>query len=205
MKEKIIEGASQLFMKYGVRSITMDDIASQLAISKKTIYQFFKNKDELVTTISSAHMEMEKSEYSEIEDNTTNAIEEIIEVSNCFREHMHEVNPKLLFELKKYHPEAWSVYTKFKTEFVKGHIKRNIEKGIREGYYREELDPEIIALYRLEQVELIFDEQIYPKEKFIFTEVPMKLFDHFVHGLLTDKGRELFQEYLQSQSKTTLI
>ncbi len=206
MKEKIIEGANQLFMRYGVRSVTMDDIASHLAISKKTIYQFFKNKDELVTTVSTAHMEMEKSEFEHIEETSDNAIIEIIEVSVCFRNHMKEFNPKLLFELKKYHPVAWAVYTRFKLEFVKGHIERNIVKGIAEGYYREEIDPEILALHRIEQVEMIFDDRIFPKDKHDFAAVQMQLFDHFIHGLLTNKGREIFNQYLiSSQSKTTLI
>ncbi len=205
MKEKIIEGASQLFMRYGFRSVTMDDIASHLAISKKTIYQFFKNKDELVTTISSSHMDMEKDDYSRIEGGSTNAIEEIFEVSNCFREHMHEMNPKILFELRKYHPDAWAVYTRFKTEFIKNHIVRNIERGISEGYYREELDPEVLATFRVEQVEMIFDVQKFPKDRFDFHHVQMQLFDHFVHGLLTPKGKELLNNYLKSQSKTTLI
>lgn len=194
-----------MFMRYGFRSVTMDDIASNLAISKKTIYQFFKNKDDLVTTISSAHMEMEKNDYSKIESESINAIDEIYEVSKCFRDHMHEVNPKILFELKKYHPEAWAVYTKFKTEFIKNHIVRNIKRGIEEGYYRAELDAEVLAAFRVEQVEMIFDPQVFPKDMFDFHNVQMQLFDHFVHGLLTEEGKKLLDNYLQSQSKSTLI
>ena len=196
MKEKILEGASKLFMKYGVRSVTMDDVASALAISKKTIYQFYKNKDELVTSISRSHMSEEKDDYSLIEENSVDAIDEIYQVSNCFRKHMADIHPKILFELKKYHSAAWQIYTKFKTEFVKNHIKRNIERGISEGYYRSEVNPEILSAFRVEQVEMIFDDNLFPKEKFDFTDVQLQLFDHFIHGLLTDKGRELYLNYL---------
>ena len=101
VKEKILEGASKLFFKYGVRSVTMDDVASYLAISKKTIYQFFKNKDDLITSISMAHMAEEKDEYLQIENVAGDALEEMVQVSSCFRRHMNEINPKLLFELKK--------------------------------------------------------------------------------------------------------
>lgn len=196
MKEKILEGASKLFMKYGVRSVTMDDVASALAISKKTIYQFYKNKDELVTSISKSHMEEEKYDYSLIEENSVDAIDEIYRVSNCFRKHMVDIHPKILFELKKYHSAAWQIYMKFKTEFVRNHIKRNIERGISEGYYRSELNPEILSAFRVEQVEMIFDDNLFPKEKFDFTEVQLQLFEHFVHGMLTDKGRILYINYL---------
>lgn len=202
MKEKILEGASRLFMKYGVRSVTMDDVASALAISKKTIYQFYKNKDELVTSISKSHMSEEKDDYSQIEENSVDAIDEICRVSNCFRKHMANIQPKILFELKKYHSAAWQIYMKFKTEFVKNHIKRNIERGITEGYYRSEVNPEILSAFRVEQVEMIFDDNLFPKEKFDFTDVQLQLFDHFVHGLLTDKGRELYLNYL-NQNKNS--
>ena len=198
VKEKILEGASKLFFKYGVRSVTMDDVASNLSISKKTIYQFFKNKDDLVTSISKEHMAEEKDDYLQIEDCSTNALEEIMEVSQCFRRHMNEINPKLLFELKKYHSVAWNIYVQFKTDFIKNHIKRNIERGISEGYYRGDLNPDILSTFRVEQVELIFDEQIFPREKYDFADVQMQLFDHFIQGLLTDKGRALYSNYFKS-------
>lgn len=183
-------------MKYGVRSVTMDDVASALAISKKTIYQFYKNKDELVTSISRNHMDEEKHDYSTIEENSVDAIDEIYQVSNCFRKHMVDIHPKILFELKKYHSSAWQIYTQFKTHFIKNHIKRNIERGIKEGYYRSELNADILSTFRVEQVELIFDDNLFPKEGYDFAEVQMQLFDHFVHGLLTDKGRTLYSNYL---------
>ena len=176
----------------------MDDVASDLSISKKTIYQFFKNKDELVTSISKDHMAEEKDDYLEIESHSENALDEILQVSNCFRRHMNEINPRLLFELKKYHSDAWKVYMHFKTDFIKNHIKRNIERGISEGYYRAELDADILSTFRVEQVELIFDEQIFPREKHDFADVQMQLFDHFIQGLLTDKGRVLYSKYFTS-------
>lgn len=196
VKEKILEGASKLFLRYGVRSVTMDDVASNLAISKKTIYQFFKNKDELVTSISRSHMEIEKDDYSAIENKSVDAIDEITQVSECFRKHMGDIHPKILFELKKYHSDAWQIYMQFKTKFVKDHIKRNIERGIAEGFYRDSINPDILSKFRVEQVEMIFDDMLFPKDRYDFTEVQMQLFDHFVHGMLTEKGRTLYSNYL---------
>jgi len=196
VKEKILEGATKLFFRYGIRSVTMDEIASNLAMSKKTIYQFFKNKDELITSISENHIEQEKRDYSSIEAKSMDAIDEICQVSDCFRKHMSEIHPKILFELKKYHSGAWGHYTEFKHQFIKGHIKRNILRGMAEGCYRKELNVDILSTFRVEQVEIIFDEEKFPRNTYNFAEVQMQVFEHFIHGLLTDKGRKLYLNYL---------
>ncbi len=196
MKEKILEGATKLFFRYGIRSVTMDEIASALAVSKKTIYQFFKNKDELVTSVSENHLNLEKEEYSLIEQNSVDAIDEMCKVSVCFRRHMSETHPKILFEIKKYHSDAWNCYTQFKNEFIKGHIKRNILRGIEEGHYRKEINVDILSTFRVEEVELIFDETKFPRNTYDFTEVQMQLLEHFLYGLFTDKGRKQYLIYL---------
>lgn len=200
LKEKIVAGAGNMFTKYGVRSVTMDDIARELAVSKKTIYQHFKDKDEIVTVATAAHMEMEKREFREIAETAVNAIDEIARLSVCMRRNVAEINPSLLFDLQKYHRKAWDVYMEFKNEFIMNSIKSNLERGVKEGYYRKEIDPEMLAIFRVEQVQMVFDDKIFPRNRFDFKEVQMQLFDHFVQGVATQKGRQLFDEYIQTQN-----
>ncbi|MDX1628198.1 MAG: TetR/AcrR family transcriptional regulator [Fulvivirga sp.] len=195
-KKRIVNGASELFHKYGIRSVSMDDIARHLGISKKTIYQFFKDKDEVVTEALRAHMEMEKQEYDEIFDHSSNAVEELAMVSKCMRKDFKDMNPSLLFDMHKYHPAAWQIWLDFKNEFIKDHVVSNLKRGIEEGYYRKDIDPEVMAIFRVEQVQLAFDDSIFPPDNFNFTEVQMQFFNHFVHGIVTEKGYKLFQEYL---------
>lgn len=195
VREQIISGAGNLFTRYGVRSVTMDDIARDLAVSKKTIYQHFKDKDEIVTLATTAHMDKEKQEFRDIADTAINAIDEIAKVSGCLRRNVSEINPSLLFDLQKYHRKAWDVYMEFKNEFIRNTIVENLKRGIEEGYYREEIDAETIAMMRVEQVELAFDDRKFPRSKFDFREVQMQFFDHFVHGVITEKGRILYGEY----------
>ena len=105
-KKKIVEGAAVQFMQYGVRSVTMDDVARDLGMSKKTLYQSFANKDELVEAVSKAHIAQEKIEFGEAEENASNAIEELFNITKCLRRSMWGINSSLLFDLQKYHPSS---------------------------------------------------------------------------------------------------
>ncbi len=195
VKEDILINSHSLFCRYGIRSVSMDDIARELSISKKTIYQYFKDKDELVNNVTQYHLEFEKDEFNQIAKSAIDPIDELTKISVCLRQNLKDLNPSLVFDLKKYHRKAWENWISFKTVFVRNNIARNLKQGIEEGYYRSEIDVNTLAIYRMEQVQLPFDESIYPREKFSLSEVQLNLFDHFVHGLLTEKGRKLYKEY----------
>ena len=100
MKEKIIEGAGSLFLRYGIRSVSMDDIANNLAISKKTLYQYFKDKDDIVTKATKAIIDADRKSFVEIREGAENAIDELSKVSKCLRRMIDEMNPSLLFDLQ---------------------------------------------------------------------------------------------------------
>ncbi len=202
LEQKIIAGAGDLFHKYGIRSVTMDDIARHLSVSKKTIYQFYKDKDEIVLLSLKAHMDQLKLEYDEIFLNSANAIEELSRVSKCMRKDFKDMNPALLFDMRKYHPNAWQMWVDFKNEYIKNQVMTNLIKGIKEGYYRDTLNPEVLARLRVELVQLAFDESIFPTDKFNLKELQLQFFDHFIHGIVTEKGRLLYHEYLENEQST---
>lgn len=204
-KNKILAGAEALFMKYGIRSVSMDDIARQLSVSKKTLYQHFADKDELVTKMSQLHMKRDVKEYEAIAKASENSIDELSKISVRLKCDFEDMNPTVLYDMQKFHPKAWALWQHHKSEFIMRSIVRNLTQGIREGYFRADIHPEIMALSRLVLIEAGFDERIYPKEKFNLLEVQSQFFDHFVYGLCTDKGRKLYQKYknnLKIQSTT---
>lgn len=201
MKEKILEGAHALFIQYGVRSVSMDDVARALSVSKKTLYQHFRNKDELVTEVVRLHMEGEMKEFTVIAESSSNAIEELFKLSKCMREHVFKINPSLLYDLQKYHAEAWEIFQEFKKKFIVGQIKDNLERGIKEGNYRQEIDPNVMAILRMEIVQLVFNDQVFPRAEFDFVEVQMQVFDHFVHGLLSETGKNRYKQYQLQEDK----
>jgi len=199
MKEKILEEAGHLYMQYGVRSVTMDDIANTLSVSKKTIYQYFKDKDEIVTQSIFALIERDKQEFRNISDEAENVIEEFHLVSLCVRRMVNEINPSLLFDLKKYHTRAWEIYLNYKEDFIFNMVFDNMEKGKKEGYFRKEVNPNILARLRVEEIEMSFDNKVFPRNQFDFTEIHVQLLKHFLYGIMTDTGKKLFESY---ESKT---
>lgn len=203
-KKKILIAAADLFMKYGVRSVSMDDIAHHLTMSKKTLYQYFKDKDELVLLVTQAHLEREKAEYNEVEKSAQNAIDELVGVNKCMRRDFKNMNPSLLFDLQKFHPLAWQEWLNFKNVYIKNHIVNNLKKGMEEGYFRKELDPEVMATMRVELVQMAFDEAIFSRDKHSLRDLQLMIFDFFVHGLLTEKGKQLFKEYLKKTDLTEI-
>lgn len=201
IKHKILKGSQNLLMKFGVRSISMDDIARHLSVSKKTLYQHFVDKDELVTTVLAAHLEEQKKFFNEITKQSENAIDELHLLSIQMEHHTEESNPSVLFDIQKFHPKAWNVWIEFKNNFIAKSVIRNIKQGIKEGLFRSEINPEIFAAYRLQSIEAMHDERIFPKENFSLQEVHIQIFEHFVYGLCTEKGKKLYQKYKETNHK----
>lgn len=198
IKKKILKAAENLFLKYGVRSISMDDISRHLSVSKKTLYQHFADKEDIVSMACQAHIESMVTKFLEFTTNSKNAIEELAKISQCLKQTMENTNPSLLFDLEKYHPRAWSVWVDYKNKFIRESVTRNLKQGIAEGYYRPELNIEIIAAMRLEIVQLPFNESVFPATRFKMPEVQVQIFDHFVHGIVTEKGRKLYLKYKET-------
>ena len=201
MKEKIAVRASELMMQFGIRTVTMDDISKDLGISKKTIYQYFKDKKELVNTITNIHLNMEKERFNTTVVESENSVQELILISHCLRESMQDMKMSMMNELNKFYPEAWLMYEDFKKNVMMESITTVIKRGQKEGFFRTEVDPYLIAVMRIEQVQTFIMNNLFPKDKYTLYDVQMQLFDHFIHGLFTIEGHQLFNQYTTSKVK----
>ena len=195
IKDRIIEGAKELFVRYGVRSITMDDIAHSLGISKKTLYQHYTDKDDIVTTTLKHYINLRCTEFDSIKAKINNPIEELVLMSERLKQSIKNANPSMLFDLQKYHHSAWDLWKTYRSKYMREWLVRNLREGMELGFYREDLNPEIVATIRLELIDLGFDQQLFPKDQFTTTEVQMQLLEHFTQGILTTKGRKLYDKY----------
>jgi AcrR family transcriptional regulator len=200
VREKIIKGASELIMQFGIRTVTMDDIAKHLSISKKTIYLYFKDKRELVNMITQVHLATEEERFDGVVVESENAVHEMILVSKCLRDSMQEMKMNIMNELQKFYPEAWELYMGFKQNVMKRSIQDVIERGQKEGHFRNEIDPELIALMRIEQVQAFFMNKSYSTKQYSLVDVQLQLFDHFIHGLFTIDGHKLFNQYITTNT-----
>ncbi len=198
---RILNTAESLFFQYGIRSVTMEDIAKQLSISKKTIYQFFKDKDEIVLKVSRQIFAKEQAKMNQIHEQGENVIHEMVLISRYIRAHVAEANPSAMHDLQKFYPEAWKTFLVFKLNSLHL-IESTLSKGMAEGYFRSDINPKILAILRSETIELSFNQQLFPREEFEPQAVQGQLFEQFINGILTDKGRKLYLKYTQEIAKT---
>lgn len=173
----------------------MDDISRKIFISKKTIYQHYRDKEEIVCLVTERVLQKERDKLISIKEVARDAIHEIVLVSQYLREYLYNVNPSVLFDLQKYHLQAWKIYLRFKDSVFLEALKETLHRGIEEGFFRKELDADVLARLRVGEVQMASDSEIFPHDQFNFREVQLQLFDHFMHGVLTSKGRKKLAQY----------
>lgn len=196
-KERIMKGAMELFFQYGIKSVTMDDIAKHLGMSKKTIYQFFTDKDEIVLTLSKRTQDENCRHFEAIAANAKDAIDEILQTMKHMVAMFTRMNANIFYDLQKYHPKSWDQFREFKEKVMMDLVVTNIEKGKKQGLYRIDVDPSVVAKLRIEEVEMGMNPLIFPPAKFNLTQVEVALLDHWLHGICTIKGHKLINKYRQ--------
>src|SRR5882757_3162875 len=172
--ERILQGSVDLFLRAGIKSITMDDIAKHLGMSKKTIYQFFKDKNELVTASLARRLKEDEEQMAAIIGQSENVIEEMINMMKCSEEVLSKINPTVVHDMQKYHPEAWAGFQKFKAEVLINTMEELLTKGMAQGYIRTDIDVKIMARMRVNQVELGFNTEIFPVAEFNTWKIQMQ-------------------------------
>jgi len=198
---RIQEQAKALFMKYGMRSVSMDDIASELGMSKKTIYQFFADKDQLVEAVVESDIHDMQTDCNFCFNESVNAIDEIFLTMDRILGHFRELNPTVLYDLQKFHFNSYKRFKKNKDTYLLEIIRKNIQRGIEEGLYRPDLDVDVLSRYRLESMMAAFNVEAFPPAKFNLADVTMVIMEHFVFGLTTLKGYNLTLQYKQERIK----
>jgi len=205
MKERIQQKARELFMRYGFRSVTMDEIAGQTGISKKTLYQFFEDKDALVEAVMRSELDYMQTQCTKQMKEAENAIEEIFLDMDAMEVVMDAMNPQIVFDLEKFYPKTFEKFKKHKNNFLLDIIKKNLERGIEEEVYRNDFDIEIIARFRLESAFLIFNPELFPHIKYSLNKVSTEIYYHYLHGIATPKGKKLIDKYILQRKKSKSV
>ncbi|MBS1666831.1 MAG: TetR/AcrR family transcriptional regulator [Bacteroidetes bacterium] len=201
MKERILVKATELFMRYGIRSITMDEIAAQLGISKKTIYQFYADKDEVVDAVIGEEIKQNEEECIHFRNDSEDAVHEVLMATVEMEEMLKGMNPLIMYDLEKHHPRTFKRFKDFKQQFLFTAIKGNLKRGIEEGAYREEIDIEIVTRYRIESIFMVFNPDIFPHNRYRIHDVLNEIAYLFLYGITTSKGRKLMEKYMQQHTK----
>jgi AcrR family transcriptional regulator len=195
MQERILNKARELMFQTGVKHVTMDELANQLGISKKTIYQYYKDKDALVSSVVENDLAKHALICDQSMQTADNAVHEIFLLMTVLQELFSSMNPLTLFEIEKYYPLAFEKIKTHKDDYIYSMISANLEKGMNEGLYRKEIDINILSKYRLETSLIPFNIHVFPPNKFDLLKVNLQIIEHFVYGVATLEGHKLMDRY----------
>lgn len=197
MKEKITHTATDLFLKLGVRSITMDDIAHELGISKKTIYEHFENKTELIKQCTISFVKTINKEIDSICSLNQNPIEEMFEIKNVVLEKLKKVKFSPHFQLQKYYPKISQTVQQAQYEQILSWSKNNLRRGVEAGLYRKEIHPEFISRLYYIGITGIRDREMFLSQDFSTTYISDSFLEYHLRGIVTPEGLSLLKNFIK--------
>lgn len=186
-----------MFLRYGMKSLTMDDVARELGISKKTLYQFVDNKDDLVLKVMDRHIQEDCAQAEALRAESSDALDEIFKVIHYNAVDLGRMKSNIVFEMQRYYPAAWEKMEKFTWEYMYRVVVDNIEWGIRDGLYRADFDVDIVARLHIGAMLLIFDERVFPKPPYSFEKLFKEYMQHYLYGIISEKGLQILKAKLK--------
>jgi hypothetical protein len=199
MRDKILHRATDLFLNLGFKSVTMDDIAEELAISKKTIYAYFSTKTELVKASVYNVFDTISTGINRICVLDNNPIKEVFLIKEFVLENLKNEKSSPLFQLKKHYPKLYDELLKKQFEITKICVEQNLVKGIKEGLYRKNLDIDFISRIYFSGINSIKDNDIFPNNSSNMPSLMNTFFDYHLRAISTDKGLIVLKEELNKK------
>lgn len=185
---RILNEAMNLIRKHGIRFVTMDLIAENLGISKKTIYVHFKNKKMLISEVVERRLEEQALVFEEIDSRASNIIEAMVMVMDYGASKFDEINPLAFDELKRYYPDIYQVVKNSRREINYQNTIKMIEIGKEEALFRSDVEADIASKLFLAQMELMMDHQLFPTMKYSKGDLFKHICINFLRGISTQKG-----------------
>lgn len=199
-KKELIQKIGEILITYGVRSVNMDDIAKHLSVSKKTLYKYFKDKNDVVKSVTIAQTEGESHIVCSFCETSENAIDEMIKISEFANEKLKNMNPSIIFDLQKYYPESFEIFSNHKNQFIRQCVYNNLVRGIEEGLYRSNINPHIIAELYIAKMDVIWNREIVPGQELTFSQVHLEMIRYHIRGVASEKGVEYLQKIISKLS-----
>jgi AcrR family transcriptional regulator len=200
-QQEIITAAFKQFKLLGFKSVTMDDIARKIGISKKTLYELFKDKDELVLECIKYMLNDNQVQTEKALKNSINAIDQAINILMIMEKMIRGMNPVCYLDLQRFYPSAAKYLNDHKDSFMFQCISDNLKQGIQEGFYREDIDIEIISRFRMESALIVFQHDLFPQETYDIVKVNTQIFAHYIYGIASSKGHKMIESYLKKINK----
>jgi AcrR family transcriptional regulator len=190
----MLEQIKELFFEFGIKNLNMDDISHKLGISKKTLYRFVKSKEDLISQV----FEYEEKKYAEtvanIGSQDINAIEVLFKVSLIVYEGMQRYNPMLMFELRKYYETLFNVFHNRRLVHISKSMRTNLERGIKEGLYRQDVNREAVVAIYMNYLVDIHNSEMCKIADVTFDELFRIMFENHVRAISTQEGVAYFEK-----------
>lgn len=199
-QHNFLETVLRLFSKFGIKSVTMDDIARELGISKKTLYTFVTNKNELVEHVIDFQYTERMKRMKSLNLDQLTALEEIVEVGKIINKMIRDFNPSFHYDLSKYYVAIHKKMMTKNHDSMAQAMLHNIRKGKKEGFYRAEINEEIIVRMHIANVENLAVIGFYNDQQLSPEEVQSELFSYHIHAMLNQKGLEEYNRLLNSEN-----
>lgn len=201
MKEKILHKATDMFLSYGFKSVTMDDIANKMGISKKTIYAHYQNKSKLVEDTSMHLFHIISGGIEHICSLEKNPIEELYEIKKFVMLHLKDEKSSPQYQLQKYYPKVHRTLRDMQFEMMQECVIENIKKGISLEIYRENLNVEFVSRIYFSGVNSIKDIHFFPVNKFPVSKLMDDYLEYHLRGIVTPKGRKILNKIINSNQE----
>ena len=197
----IVENAERLFKQYGFKHVTMDIIASECGISKKTLYENFENKEKLVVETVGFLVKKNEHDSNHIIENSKNAIEQMIGILHLMEKMNRGMNPVCILEMQKYFRQAYHVFEEYKENKVCCWIKENLKLGVEQELYRDDFDIDLMTRFRLESSFILFKTNLISNTNIDFVKANTQIFSNFMYGIATIKGHKLISKFLKNDEQ----
>lgn len=194
-QEKWLKRVEETFLRYGVKSVTMDDVSRELGISKKTLYQWVSNKEDLVQRVLAYFLQQEREQCEVRRQKAGNAVEEIFLVIEATARRMQMMKANVLYDLQKYYRDVWEKLREYQRGFLYEVVRSNLERGIQEGLYRNNLNVDITARLHIAMIFQLFDEDLFPRALYSREELFRHYLTHYLHGIASEKGLRLLTRF----------
>ena len=194
----ILDQAEKLFLKFGIKSLTMDDIANELKMSKKTLYQFVSDKQDLVAKTMINYCVTDKETVIVICRNSKNAIDELLEIIKYVKQRLSVFHPSIMYDLEKYYPEAWDALHKHQKEFIYEMVRDNVIRGKAEELFKTDVNEEIIARIYANRLDVILDRTDKIMSKYDFVTIYIEMMKYHIRGIASDKGNKVLTQKIKS-------
>jgi len=195
-QEKWLKRVEEIFFRFGIKSLTMDDVARELGISKKTLYQFVENKDDLVLKVVQRHVAEEKIQGECFHLEASDAIEEILAVIRHVQGEMQRIKSNILFDMQKFHREAWDELSAYQRGHMHQRVRENLERGRKEGLYRTDFDLDIVARLHVAESFLLLDEDWFPRPPYSLETLFREYLLYYLHGVVSEQGLKILKAKL---------